>query len=241
MKFNRVSNRSFNQLRDFEIIRNFTNQAAGSVFVKAGNTYVLCTATIVENVPDFVKKHVDCGWVTAEYSMLPSATKIRSNRESVYGRQTGRSQEIQRFIGRSIRSMFDLRLLGARTIHFDCDVIQADGGTRCASVTGSCVAAFDAVSYLLNNSLISKNPICNNIAAVSVGKSKKQLLLDMDYLEDCNCDVDMNVVMDSKGRFIEIQATGEKSLLSRDDINSMLDLAQEGISKLINIQKECFN
>ncbi|AGF48312.1 ribonuclease PH [Candidatus Kinetoplastibacterium oncopeltii TCC290E] len=241
MNFNRTLNRSFNQLRNFEIIRNFTNQAAGSVLVKAGNTYVLCNASIVENVPDFVRKQVHCGWVTAEYSMLPCATKIRSNRESVFGKQTGRSQEIQRFIGRSIRSMFDLKLLGARTIHFDCDVIQADGGTRCASITGSCVAAFDAVNYLLDNNFINKNPICNHIAAISIGKSGSELLLDMDYLEDCNCDVDMNVVMDSQGKFVEVQATGEKSLLSRNDINAMLDLAEEGISKLINIQKECFS
>lgn len=240
MKFNRALNRSFNQLRNFDIIRNFTTQAAGSVFVKAGNTYVLCTATIVENVPNFVKKQAGSGWVTAEYSMLPSATKTRSDRESVRGKQTGRSHEIQRLIGRSIRSMFDLSLLGARTIQFDCDVIQADGGTRCASITGSCVAAFDAVSYLLNNGFISKNPICNHIAAISVGKLGNELLLDMDYLEDCNCDVDMNVVMDSRGKFVEVQATGEKSLLSRDDINAMLDLAQDGIVKLINIQKECF-
>ncbi|AFZ83622.1 ribonuclease PH [Candidatus Kinetoplastibacterium blastocrithidii (ex Strigomonas culicis)] len=195
----------------------------------------------MENVPDFMKKQKDCGWVTAEYSMLPAATHIRSNRESVYGKQTGRSHEIQRFIGRSIRSMFDLSLLGSRTIHFDCDVIQADGGTRCASITGACIAAFDAVSYLIDNGFINKNPIFNYIAAVSVGKVGDKLLLDMDYTEDCNCDVDMNVVMDAKGRFVEIQATGEKSLFSMNDMNDMIVLAQEGISKLINLQKECFS
>ena len=234
---NRPSNRENNQLRQVEIIRHYTKHAEGSVLVKFGDTHVLCTASVEEKVPGFLKGQGQ-GWVTAEYGMLPRSTGSRMQREAARGKQSGRTQEIQRLIGRSLRAVIDLSKLGERTIHFDCDVIQADGGTRTASITGAYVAMHDAITYLLNNNLLTESPLTHAVAAISVGVYKGTPVLDLDYIEDSDCDTDMNIVMTSSGGFVEIQGTAEGEPFSRDTMNAMTDLAEHGIKQLLTLQKQ---
>ncbi|NMM00369.1 ribonuclease PH [Paraburkholderia sp. RP-4-7] len=233
----RPSGRQANQLRDVRITRHYTKHAEGSVLVEFGDTKVICTASIAESVPPFLRDRGQ-GWLTAEYGMLPRATHTRSDREAARGKQTGRTQEIQRLIGRALRSVFDLEKLGARTLHIDCDVIQADGGTRTASITGAFVAAHDAVAGLLATGRIESSPITDYVAAISVGVYDGLPVLDLDYDEDSQCDTDMNVVMTGAGGFVEIQGTAEGVPFSRDEMNSLLDLASDGINTLIAKQKE---
>ena len=233
---NRPSARANNQLRNIEIIRNYTKHAEGSVLIKFGDTHVLCTASVEEKVPGFLKGKGQ-GWVTAEYGMLPRSTGSRMDREAAKGKQSGRTQEIQRLIGRSLRAIIDLEKLGERTVMIDCDVIQADGGTRTASITGAYVALHDAVSKLLANGKISQSPLKQGIAAISVGLYKGAPVLDLDYIEDSDCDTDMNVVMTADGGFVEIQGTAEGEPFTRDAMNVMLDLAAHGISELMQKQK----
>ncbi len=233
----RPSARANNQLRKIEIIRHYTKHAEGSVLVKFGDTHVLCTASVEERIPSFLKGQGQ-GWVTAEYGMLPRSTGSRMNREAARGKQSGRTQEIQRLIGRSLRAIIDLKKLGERTIHFDCDVIQADGGTRTASISGAYVALQDAISYLLNNNLIVESPLTNSVAAISVGVYKGTPVLDLDYIEDADCDTDMNVVMTGTGGFVEIQGTAEGDAFDRSAMNAMIDLATEGITKISTLQKQ---
>ncbi|HSH97196.1 MAG: ribonuclease PH [Methylophilaceae bacterium] len=232
----RPSNRTPNQLRTVEIIRHYTKHAEGSVLVKYGDTHVLCTASVDEKVPGFLRGK-NQGWVTAEYGMLPRSTGSRMDREAAKGKQSGRTQEIQRLIGRSLRAIIDLEKLGERSIQIDCDVIQADGGTRTASITGAYVALHDAISLLLEKGLIKESPLKDAVAAISVGIYKGTPVLDLDYIEDSDCDTDMNVVMTGSGGFVEIQGTAEGDPFSRDAMNQMLDLAQSGISELIQKQK----
>lgn len=234
---NRPSNRENNQLRQVEIIRHYTKHAEGSVLVKFGDTHVLCTASVEEKVPGFLKGQGQ-GWVTAEYGMLPRSTGSRMQREAAKGKQSGRTQEIQRLIGRSLRAVIDLTKLGERTIHFDCDVIQADGGTRTASITGAYVAMHDAITYLLNNNLLTESPLTHAVAAISVGVYKGTPVLDLDYIEDSDCDTDMNIVMTSSGGFVEIQGTAEGEPFSRDTMNAMTDLAEHGIKQLLALQNQ---
>ena len=231
----RPSQRANNQLRNVEIIRHYTKHAEGSVLVKFGDTHVLCTASVEEKVPGFLKGKGQ-GWVTAEYGMLPRSTGSRMDWEAAKGKQSGRTQEIQRLIGRSLRAIIDLQKLGERSIHIDCDVIQADGGTRTASITGAYVALHDAVSTLLKNEKISQNPLKQAVAAISVGVYKGTPVLDLDYVEDSDCDTDMNVVMTADGGFVEIQGTAEGEPFNRDAMNAMLDLASSGIKELLNKQ-----
>lgn len=233
----RPSARNNNQLRDVEIIRHYTKHAEGSVLVKFGDTHVLCTASVEERVPGFLKGQGQ-GWVTAEYGMLPRSTGSRMQREAARGKQSGRTQEIQRLIGRSLRAVIDLKKLGERTIHFDCDVIQADGGTRTASITGAYVAMQDAITHLVENKLLTESPLTQAVAAVSVGVYKGSPVLDLDYIEDSDCDTDMNFVMTSDGGFVEIQGTAEGEPFSRETMNAMTDLAQRGITQLLTMQKE---
>ena len=233
---NRPSARANNQLRNIEIIRNYTKHAEGSVLIKFGDTHVLCTASVEEKVPGFLKGKGQ-GWVTAEYGMLPRSTGSRMDREAAKGKQSGRTQEIQRLIGRSLRAIIDLEKLGERTVMIDCDVIQADGGTRTASITGAYVALHDAVSKLLANGKISQSPLKQGIAAISVGLYKGVPVLDLDYIEDSDCDTDMNVVMTADGGFVEIQGTAEGEPFTRDAMSAMLDLAAHGISELMQKQK----
>ena len=232
----RPSQRAQDQLRPIEIIRHYTKHAEGSVLVKFGDTHVLCTASVEEKVPQFLRGKAQ-GWVTAEYGMLPRSTGSRMQREAAHGKQSGRTQEIQRLIGRSLRAIIDLKKLGERSIHIDCDVIQADGGTRTAGITGAYVALHDAISHLLANQLIPESPLHDFVAAISVGVYQGQPVLDLDYLEDSDCDTDMNVVMTGNGGFVEIQGTAEGTPFQREDMNSMLDLAQTGIRQLITMQK----
>ncbi len=233
----RPSQRGHSQLRDVEIIRNYTKHAEGSVLIKFGDTHVLCTASVDEKVPSFLKGKGQ-GWVTAEYGMLPRSTGSRMDREAAKGKQSGRTQEIQRLIGRSLRAIIDLEKLGERSIQIDCDVIQADGGTRTASITGAYVALHDAISYLLKNGKIPESPLKDSVAAISVGMHQGQPVLDLDYIEDSDCDTDMNVVMTGSGGFVEIQGTAEGEPFSREAMNAMLDLAALGISQLTEKQKE---
>lgn len=237
---NRPSNRANNQLRPIEIIRHYTKHAEGSVLVKFGDTHVLCTASVEERVPGFLKGQGQ-GWVTAEYGMLPRSTGSRMQREAARGKQSGRTQEIQRLIGRSLRAVIDLEKLGERTIHFDCDVIQADGGTRTASITGAYVAMVDAINYCIENKLLETSPLTQAVAAISVGVYKGQPVLDLDYIEDSDCDTDMNFVMTSDGGFVEIQGTAEGEPFSRDTMNAMTDLAEQGITQLLALQKEAWS
>ncbi len=233
----RPSARNNNQLRDVEIIRHYTKHAEGSVLVKFGDTHVLCTASVEERVPGFLKGQGQ-GWVTAEYGMLPRSTGSRMQREAAKGKQSGRTQEIQRLIGRSLRAVIDLKKLGERTIHFDCDVIQADGGTRTASITGAYVAMHDAITHLLDNKLLTESPLTQAVAAISVGVYKGNPVLDLDYIEDSDCDTDMNFVMTSDGGFVEIQGTAEGEPFTRNAMNAMTDLAEHGISQLLTMQKQ---
>jgi ribonuclease PH len=232
----RPSGRAADQLRDVRITRHFTKHAEGSVLVEFGDTKVLCTASVSESVPPFLRDKGQ-GWLTAEYGMLPRATHTRSDREAARGKQTGRTQEIQRLIGRAMRAVFDLEALGARTINLDCDVLQADGGTRTASITGAFVAAHDAVSKLLAEGRIARSPITDYVAAISVGVYEGVPVLDLDYAEDSQCDTDMNVVITGSGGMVEVQGTAEGAPFSRAELNSLLDLAQDGIATLIGMQK----
>jgi len=232
----RPSNRANNQLRPVEIIRRYTKHAEGSVLVKFGDTHVLCTASIEEKVPPFLRGK-NQGWVTAEYGMLPRSTGSRMLREASQGKQSGRTQEIQRLIGRSLRAIIELGKLGERSIQIDCDVIQADGGTRTASITGAYVALHDAISFLLAKGLITQSPLRDSVAAISVGVYQGAPVLDLDYIEDSDCGTDMNVVMTGIGGFVEIQGTAEGEPFQRADVDAMLDLAQDGIYELIAKQK----
>ncbi len=233
----RPSGRSPDQLRKVAITRHYTKHAEGSVLVEFGDTKVICTASVVERVPEFLRERGQ-GWLTAEYGMLPRATHTRSDREAARGKQTGRTQEIQRLIGRALRAVFDLDTLGPRTIHIDCDVIQADGGTRTASITGAFVAAHDAVSKLIAAGKLERSPITDYVAAISVGVFEGAPVLDLDYAEDSQCDTDMNVVMTGAGGFVEVQGTAEGVPFSRDEMNALLDLAQAGIGELVRLQKD---
>jgi len=239
-EFIRPSGREANALRTVEIIRHYTKHAEGSVLIKFGDTHVLCTASVEERVPPFLKGEGQ-GWVTAEYGMLPRSTGSRMQREAARGKQTGRTQEIQRLIGRSLRAAIDLTKLGERTIHFDCDVIQADGGTRTASITGAYVAMVDAVNTLLASGALSESPIIQSIAAISVGVYKNNPVLDLDYIEDSDCDTDMNVVMTGNGGFVEIQGTAEGETFDRTCMNAMLDLAAAGIGQLSIAQQKALD
>lgn len=233
----RHDGRRNDELRKVNIIRNFIKTAEGSALIEVGNTRVICTATIEDKVPPFLKDQKK-GWVTAEYGMLPRSTHSRTTRESTAGRISGRTQEIQRLIGRALRAVVDLEILGERTLWIDCDVIQADGGTRTASITGAFIALNDAVQYALRNRLIDKNPIRECIAAVSVGIINNEPVLDLCYAEDSTAEVDMNVVMTGDGKIVEIQGTAELKPFSRAMLNEMLLLAEKGISELIKIQRE---
>ncbi len=219
------------------IQRSYTKHAEGSVLVEFGDTRVLCTASVEDKVPPFLKDR-DQGWLTAEYGMLPRSTHTRSDREASRGRQSGRTQEIQRLIGRSLRAVTDLAKLGTRTIQIDCDVLQADGGTRTASITGGFVALHDAVSKLLRDGLIAESPILDHVAAVSVGVYAGMPVLDLDYAEDVACETDMNVVMTGRGGFVEIQGTAEGETFSRSELDTLLALAEGGIRELIAAQRK---
>ncbi|MBP6618470.1 MAG: ribonuclease PH [Xylophilus sp.] len=234
-EFARSGQRAANQLRPVRITRGYTIHAEGSVLIEFGNTKVLCTASVEDKVPPH-KKGSGEGWVTAEYGMLPRATHTRSSREAAKGKQTGRTQEIQRLIGRSMRAVFDLKKLGERTIHLDCDVLQADGGTRTAAITGAFVAAQDAVNTLLASGKLTESPVTGQVAAVSVGIVQGSPLLDLEYTEDSTCDTDMNVVMTGVGHFIEIQGTAEGAAFSRAEMDALLALAEKGITELITQQ-----
>ncbi len=233
----RPSGRAHDQLRTVELHSGYTRYAEGSVLIKMGHTHVLCNASVLNTVPPFLRDS-NQGWVTAEYGMLPRATHTRSGREAARGKQGGRTLEIQRLIGRSLRAVFDLKALGERTIQIDCDVLQADGGTRCASITGAWVAAAQAVNTLLQQQQLESNPIREHLAAVSVGVYKGQVLLDLDYEEDSDCDADMNIVMTGSGQLVEIQGTAEGRTFSRNDLNQALDLAEQGIAGLVARQRQ---
>ena len=228
--------RGADQLRPVRMTRRYTMHAEGSVLIEFGNTKVLCTASVEEKVPGH-KKGSGEGWVTAEYGMLPRSTHTRSDREAARGKQSGRTQEIQRLIGRSMRAVFDLKKLGERTIHLDCDVLQADGGTRTASITGAFVAAQDAVTHLMQAGKLTASPITQGVAAISVGMLGSLALLDLEYTEDSACDTDMNVVMTADGNFVEVQGTAEGAPFSRDQMNALLALAEKGIGELIAMQQ----
>jgi ribonuclease PH len=231
----RPSQRQLDQLRTVRITRNYTKHAEGSVLIECGDTKVICTASVTDKVPGFLKGK-NQGWLTAEYGMLPRSTHTRIDREAARGKQTGRTQEIQRLIGRSLRAVVDLTKLGERTIHIDCDVIQADGGTRTASITGAFVAVHDALSQLLAQKLLSESPLRDHVAAISVGIYQGKPVLDLDYLEDSDCDTDMNVVMTGSGGFVEIQGTAEGAPFSRAEMDALLVLADKGIRELIGVQ-----
>lgn len=233
----RAQGRQTKQLRTVELQTGFSQYAEGSVLIKMGNTHVLCNASVLDKVPPFLRGK-EQGWVTAEYGMLPRSTHTRSDREAARGKQSGRTQEIQRLIGRSLRAVFDLSLLGERTIQIDCDVLQADGGTRCASITGAWVAASLAVNHLLDQGVIDQNPITGQVAAVSVGMVGAQPLLDLDYPEDSTCDADINVVMNQAMHFVELQGTSEGRCFDRSELNLILDYAQQGIAELFIKQQE---
>ena len=231
----RSDNRASNQLRPVEITRGFTESAGGSVLIRAGRTMVLCTASWVEGVPPW-KESLGGGWVTAEYDMLPASTSTRRQRNRT--RVDGRTQEIQRLIGRSMRAIVDLETLGPNSIYIDCDVLQADGGTRTAAVTGAYVALVDAVRSATGSGALATSPVREPIAAVSVGIIGGEVLLDLDYREDVAAEVDMNVVMTQSGRFVEVQGTGEGTTFSREELGKLLDAAAGGIARLIEIQEE---
>ncbi len=233
----RPSKRKPDQLRPVSIERSYTKHAEGSVLVSFGDTKVLCTASVEDKVPGFLKGK-NQGWLTAEYGMLPRATNTRGDREAARGKQSGRTQEIQRLIGRSMRAAVDLSRLGERTIQIDCDVLQADGGTRTASITGAFVAVHDALTWLKERGDLKALPINNFVAAVSVGVFEGTPVLDLDYAEDSNCDTDMNVVMTGKGGFIEVQGTAEGAAFTRGELDSMLGLADKGIRRLVAMQKK---
>ncbi|MBS1143123.1 MAG: ribonuclease [Proteobacteria bacterium] len=232
----RPSQRQPDQLRSVKITRNFTRHAEGSVLIEMGDTRVLCTASVEESLPPFLRGKGQ-GWVTAEYGMLPRATHTRSAREAAKGKQTGRTQEIQRLIGRSLRAVTDLKALGERQITLDCDVLQADGGTRCASITGAWVALYEACEKLVTAGKLPANPVRDHVAAISVGIYKGAPVLDLDYPEDSDCDTDMNVVMTGNGGIVEIQGTAEGEPFSREQMSVLVDLATMGIRQLTAAQQ----
>ncbi len=236
MSFQRSGGRAADALRPVGLQRHYTRHAEGSVLVSFGHTQVLCTASVDEKVPPH-KRGSGEGWVTAEYGMLPRATHTRGDREAARGKQSGRTQEIQRLIGRSLRSVFDLAALGERSILIDCDVLQADGGTRTAAITGAFVAAHDAVSWLLEQGRIQRSPIRDFVAAVSVGVVEGSPLLDLEYTEDSACDTDMNVVMTAAGGFVEVQGTAEGVPFTRAEMDALLALAAQGIAELVAAQR----
>ncbi|NWF97898.1 MAG: ribonuclease PH [Nitrospirae bacterium] len=233
----RPDGRKNNEIRSIEIQRNFLNTAEGSVLISMGNTRVVCTASIEEKLPPFLKDQKK-GWITAEYSMLPRATHTRTMRESATGRISGRTHEIQRLIGRALRSVVDLSSLGERTIWIDCDVLQADGGTRTASITGAFICMVDALKFALRNGLIDKTPLKDYLAAISVGVVNNEALIDLCYLEDSQAEVDMNIVMTGSGKFVEIQGTAEGNPFSNDTLSLLIKLAEQGIKQIIEIQKK---
>jgi len=235
-EFLRGGARAADQLRPVRITRSYTIHAEGSVLIEFGATKVLCTASVEEKVPGH-KKGSGEGWVTVEYGMLPRATHSRNDREAARGKQSGRTQEIQRLIGRSMRAVFDLSKLGERTIHLDCDVLQADGGTRTAAITGAFVAAQDAVTLLMAQGKLLESPIRDHVAAISVGIVQGTPLLDLEYTEDAACDTDMNVVMTGAGHFVEVQGTAEGAAFTRLEMDALLALAEKGISDLVALQK----
>ncbi|MCO6427025.1 ribonuclease PH [Nitrosomonas communis] len=232
----RHNNRASNQIRPVKITRRYTKHAEGAVLIECGDTKVVCTASIADKVPPFLKGSGQ-GWLTAEYGMLPCSTNERMQREATKGKQSGRTMEIQRLVGRALRSIINLEKLGERTIQIDCDVIQADGGTRTASITGAFVALYDAIEYLQAQRLIAGNPIRDHVAAVSVGIHHGVPLIDLDYAEDSTCDTDMNVVMTGSLGLVEVQGTAEGATFNRQELNAMLDMAQQGIQELIVLQK----
>ena len=232
----RPSQRQPDQLRTVQITRNFTRHAEGSVLIEMGDTHVLCTASVEENVPPFLRGKGQ-GWVTAEYGMLPRSTHTRSAREAAKGKQTGRTQEIQRLIGRSLRAVTDLKALGERQITLDCDVLQADGGTRCASITGAWIALFEACDKLVQAGKLPTNPVKDHVAAISVGIFEGSPVLDLDYPEDSNCDTDMNVIMTGQGGIVEVQGTAEGEPFTREQMNVLMDLATLGIRQLVAAQE----
>jgi len=233
----RPSGRSPGDLRALRITRNFTRHAEGAVLIEFGDTRVLCTASVIERQPPHLKG-TSRGWVTAEYGMLPRSTHTRSDREAARGKQSGRTQEIQRLIGRALRAVVDLEKLGERTIHLDCDVLQADGGTRTASITGAYVALHDAVTLLMNRKLLAVNPLRDSVAAVSVGIYQGTPVLDLDYAEDSQCDTDMNVVMTGSGGIVEVQGTAEGHPFSRQELDALIALAADGIARLGAAQRQ---
>lgn len=238
MSYTRIDNRTLDQLRETKITPNFLPYAEGSALIEVGGTKIICAATVEERVPPFLRNK-GVGWVTAEYAMLPRATNTRTNRETL--RPSGRTQEIQRLIGRSLRAVVDTSILGERQIMIDCDVLQADGGTRCASITGACVALALAVKKLLIDGKIKRNPILSEVAAVSVGIVEGTPVLDLCYAEDSTAEVDMNVVCTGSGKFIEIQGTAEREPFNREQMNAMLELAEKGINQLFTIQRYALN
>ncbi len=232
----RPSGRASDQLRDITITRNYTKHAEGSVLIECGDTHVLCNASIENRVPGFLRGK-GSGWITAEYGMLPRSTSSRMRREANAGKQGGRTMEIQRLIGRALRACIDLEKLGERTITLDCDVIQADGGTRTASISGAFVALSDAIQGLLDDQSLTETPLKCKVAAISVGVYEGQAVLDLDYPEDCTAETDMNIVMDSNGGFIEVQGTAEGAAFSQDNLNDMLELAKKGINEIFELQQ----
>ena len=233
--FQRSAGRGADQLRPVRITRGFTIHAEGSVLIEFGQTRVLCTASVEDKVPPHKRGSGEV-WVTAEYGMLPRATHTRGDREAARGKQSGRTQEIQRLIGRSLRAVFDLKVLGERTLHLDCDVLQADGGTRTAAITGAFVAAQDAVNLLLAQGKLAASPITGPVAAISVGIVQGAPLLDLEYIEDVACDTDMNVVMTGAGHFVEVQGTAEGVAFTRAEMDRLLQLAEQGIAELVTLQ-----
>ncbi len=233
----RPSQRQSDELRPLSLTRGYTAHAEGSVLIQVGQTRVLCTASVETSVPPFLRGKGQ-GWVTAEYGMLPRATHTRSAREAAKGKQTGRTQEIQRLIGRSLRAVTDLAALGERQITLDCDVLQADGGTRCAAITGAWVALHDACAKLVAEGVLPSNPVRDHVAAISVGIFEGKPVLDLDYAEDSNCDTDMNVIMTGSGGIVEIQGTAEGTPFSRDELNALVNLADAGIRDLVAAQKQ---
>lgn len=233
----RPSGRTADQLREFKITRQYTKHAEGSVLVECGDTKVICTASVTRGVPRFLKGQGQ-GWVTAEYGMLPRSTSDRMDREAARGKQGGRTLEIQRLIGRALRAAVDMKKLGENTIHIDCDVIQADGGTRTASITGACVALVDALRYMQKKRIVKENPLVSLIAAISVGIYRDQPVLDLDYPEDSSAGTDMNIVMNDSGGFIEVQGTAEGAAFSQNQMLAMMALAKSGIDELIALQRE---
>ena len=238
MSYTRIDNRTIDQIRNTKITPNISPYAEGSALIEVGGTKVICTASVEERVPHFLRNK-GTGWVTAEYAMLPRATNTRTQRETL--RPSGRTQEIQRLIGRSLRAIVDTKLLGERQIFIDCDVIQADGGTRCASITGAYVALALACRKLVTKGVIKKSPILSEVAAVSVGIIEDTSILDLKYEEDSNAEVDMNIVCTGAGKFIEIQGTAERAPFTRDQMNEMLALAEIGINELFTIQRNALN